>query len=281
MKQCIIVANCQGKASEDCLKYSSFYDTYSVEKHYANWELLKEDGKMNIPIHQLQNADLVIYQPLSAVHGCYATDKNNEESFLNLLNDTCKTISFPRIHNNAIFPMFHKNRSRPNELYGKYNNKVDSLEELYYLYDNNLLDFDFTNRLAQNYKVSKKKEEDCDVKIADWLFSNLHKEKMFLTHDHPANPIMNEVVKQMCDHLDLDYQYDKVAELGENWLGFTDSVYHRSDEQYPISRYSIQHFGFQYVKDEHPDADLFYKHIITQYFHQNKRGVARISMNLL
>uniref|UniRef100_A0A6C0I2A8 Polysaccharide biosynthesis enzyme WcbI domain-containing protein n=1 Tax=viral metagenome TaxID=1070528 RepID=A0A6C0I2A8_9ZZZZ len=267
MKKCIIVANCQGGASKDCLKYSSFYDTYSVEHHYANWELLKGD-KMAIPIHQLQNADLVIFQPLSDVHGCYSTNKDNEESFLNLLNDTCKTVSFPRIHNNAVFPIFHKNRSTPNELYGKYNNSVSSLEELYYLYDHNLLDFDFTNRVAQNYAVSKEKEETCDVKIADYVFSNLHKEKLFLTHDHPANPIMNEVAKQMCDHLELDYQHETVANLGENWLGFTDSVYHRPDQQYPISRYAMQHFGFQYIRTEHPDAHEFYKSIITQYFYQ-------------
>ena len=94
-KSCIIFGNCQGGGVKKFLEFSNFYDIYNV-KLYANWEMIKHNE--SIPIRYLQNADLVIYQPLSDVHNCYSTNKNNPESFFNVLKDTCNTIAFPIIH---------------------------------------------------------------------------------------------------------------------------------------------------------------------------------------
>jgi len=152
-KSCIIFGNCQGGGVKQFLEFSNFYDIYDV-KLYANWEMIKNNE--SIPIQYLQNADLVIYQPLTDVHNCYSTNKNNPESFFNILKDTCNTIAFPRIHNNAIFPIFRK-RKEGNEIYGQFNNKISCIDELLYLYDNNLIDYDFKNRMFENYEISKKK----------------------------------------------------------------------------------------------------------------------------
>jgi hypothetical protein len=54
--------------------------------------------------------------------------------------------------------------------------------------------------------------------------------------------------------------------MDENKTGLQDSVYHRSDHQYPISRYAIKHFGFNYIDQEHPDADLFYARNLRDYY---------------
>jgi len=264
-KSCIIFGNCQGHAIKNYLEFSDFYETYDA-KSYANWELLST-YKMCIPIHDIKNADLVIYQPLSDVHDCYSTNKNNPASFFNLLQDSCTTISFPRIHNNAIFPVFHKKKNHPN-IYGRFTNPVSCVEELVYLYDNNLLDYDFTKRMEENYTISKKKEEECDVKIIDYILQNIHKQKMFLTHDHPASCVFNQITKQICDILGVNYKFDHVEKMDENWIGLPDSVYNRGDNQYPISRYAMRHFGFEYVTGEHPDADHFYKQITIQKFLQ-------------
>jgi hypothetical protein len=53
-------------------------------------------------------------------------------------------------------------------------------------------------------------------------------------------------------------------------VGLPDSVYNRSDNQYPISRYAIDYFGFEYIKKEYPHANEFYKSNTIQYFLQNK-----------
>ena len=124
--------------------------------------------------------------------------------------------------------------------------------------------------MFENYEISKKKEHDCEVKIIDFLMKNLHKEKLFLTHDHPTSYVFSEVTRQICDFLELDYNTEKGNYCPENMIGLPDSVYNRSDNQYPISRYAIDYFGFEYIKKEHPDANEFYKYNTIQYFLQNK-----------
>jgi len=261
-KLCILFGNCQLNAIETMLNYSTFYDTYYVVK-YANWQLLKS-STMTIPILQLQNADLIIYQPLSDIHGCYSTNKNNPDSFFRLLKDTCKVISFPRIHNNAIFPIFHKNKTRI--IYGTVKNQIQSLEELYSLYDNNKIDYDFDERMKLNYKLSKEREENTDVKIIDYIMNNIKKYKLFLTQDHPTKYVFNEVVRQICCILQIPYDTEKYLDAVENIIGAEDSMYHREDCQYPLSRYAIRHFGFEYSTTEHPDANEFYRNITAEYW---------------
>jgi len=264
MKTCVLFGNCQCSGVKKFLEFSNFFEKYEVHQ-FANWELLK-DNSLNIPIHLLKSADLVIYQPLTDVHGCYSTNKNNPDSFLNLLRDDCKSISFPRIHNNAIFPIFRKSQTN-NIIYGSIKNKIESEMDFIYKYNNNMIDFDFDNRLSQNYFISKEKEKDCDIEIADFIYSNIHKHKLFLTHDHPTSIVFNELTSKLCNILELDYNYDSGLNTEENLTKLQDSVYLRNDCQYPISRYSINHFNFKYIKDEHPDADEFYKYNSLLYYY--------------
>lgn len=269
MKTCILFGNCHCSGIRKFLEFSNFYEEYEVHQ-FANWELIK-DNEMAIPVHLMKNADLVIYQPLSEVYGCYSTNKKNPESFFNILKSDCQTISFPRIHNNALFPIFRKSKSTI-DIYGSFINKVDSVEELVYKYNNNMMNYDFVNRMIKNYIVSKRKEEDCDIQIADFLFSNIHKHKLFLTQDHPTSFVFNELTKRICNVLDLDYNFEKASGADENITQLQDSVYDREDCQYPISNYAIRHFNFEYIQEEHLDSYNFYlQHTLHYYLnHYNK-----------
>lgn len=264
MKLCIAFGNCQAAALKLYLsELSSFSETYECHV-YANWQLLKHN-KLAIPIQQLSHADLILYQPLSDVHGCYSTNKANPESFMSLLSDNCKTISFPRLHNNSLWPLFHKNASRT-VMYGKINNHIESMDQLNYLYDNDMIDYDFTHRALENYRISKQKEEETDVKIVDYIYDTMHKQKVFLTHDHPTSCVFNEVTRQVCDVLGIEYNYEKGLTFPENIANLQDSVYHRADKQYPISRYAIKHFGLTYVTDETPSTYEFYQLLTKDYY---------------
>jgi len=266
MKSCILFGNCHCSGVKKFLEYSNFFEKYEV-RQFANWELIKDENNMAIPIHLIKNADLVIYQPLSDIHNCYSTNRENPDSFFSLLRDDCKTISFPRIHNNAVFPIFHKNNKKQ-IFYGRINNQIDSLQHLFNLYKNNLIDYNFDNRLAENYLVSRKKEENCDIEIADFIYRNISNEKLFLTQDHPTSFVFNELTRKICENMDLEYDYERAKLAPENITGLRDSVYHRPDHQYPISRYAIRHFGFRYIKDESPDADEFYARTSWDYYNK-------------
>jgi hypothetical protein len=259
MKSCLLIGNCQMSGIQECLKHTHFFKEYEVSQ-YANWELLKSNER--IPLLTLKNADLVIYQPLSDVHGCHSTNLHNPESFMHLLKEDCITVSFPRIHNNALFPIFHKNNSMI-PMYGCVKNKIDNVEQLVDLYVHNRIDFGFEERMLQNHKISLEKERDTDIKIADFIQSNVSKKKLFLTQDHPTSAVFQEVTRQLCDRLEIDFPD---VDMVENKTLLQDSVYRRPDHQYPISRYAIQHFGFKYITQEHPEADLFYARNLVDYY---------------
>jgi len=263
MKLCVAFGNCQAGVLRKYLRdLSPFFEQYDY-KTYANWELIKNNS-MTIPINDLKRADLIIYQPLGDVHGCYSTNKKNPDSFMNLISADCKLISFPRLYNNAMWPLFHKNEKR-DAMYGAIKNHIDSLDHLTYLYDNDLIDYDFTNRMAQNYMISKEKESETDIKIIDFIYDNMKKHKMFLTNDHPTSYVFNEVSRQICDILDIEYNFEKGTLFEENIWGLPDNVYNTIDKQYPISRYMIKHLGLEYVVDETTLTNNFYKSLTIDY----------------
>lgn len=267
MKKCIIFGNCQASTVKQYLsELSCFSEKYEIYT-YANWQLIQ--NKEAVPTHHLEDADLIIYQPLRDIHGCYSTNKQNPESFFNLLNERCKTISFPRLHNNSLWPIFHKHNNK-RELYGTIKNKVGSMDELLYLYNNNLIDYDFDTRQCSNYSLSKEREADTDIKIIDYIYGNLHKHKLFLTHDHPTSRVFNEVAKQVCEHLDIEYDHKKGMTYDENYVNLQDSVYGHSTKQYPLSRYAIKHFGFEFISEEDSNADSFYKDRTIDFYISNK-----------
>jgi hypothetical protein len=150
-----------------------------------------------------------------------------------------------------------------NMMYGTVKNKIDTLEQLRNLYIHNRIDFGFDERMLKNHFISLEKEKDTDVKIADFIQANLSKNKLFLTQDHPTTYIFQEVSRQICETLDVEFTR---IEKEENKTGLMDSVYSRGDHQYPISRYAIQHYGFNYMTQEHPDADLFYFRNLYDYY---------------
>lgn len=267
MKNCILFGNCHCSGVKKFLEYSTFFEQYEVQQ-FANWELIKDNNNMVIPTHLIKDADLVIYQPLSDVYDCYSTNKQNPDSFFQLLKDDCKTVSFPRIHNNALFPIFHKNNCKQ-LFYGTIKNQVDSLQQLAYLYKNDLIDYDFTNRMNNNYRISKDKEADCDIKIADFIYNNVSNEKLFLTQDHPTSFVFNKLTSLICEQLDLEYDYEKGLDAPENITQLEDSVYKSEEKQYPLSRYAIRHYDFKYAKEESPKADLFYGVCSWDYFNKN------------
>jgi hypothetical protein len=261
-KICVFFGNCQCHVLRKLLHFSNFfeiYDTYTC----ANWELLYDPKRL--PTEMMQKADLIIYQPLSDVHGCYSTNIHNENSFMKLIKPDCKTISFPRLHNNALFPIFKKKRELT-IYYGKINNLFENKKELIELYNQDQIDFDFENRMKQNILISREKEKDCDVKIIDFIIENIKKHKLFLTQDHPTSFVMNEITKQICNILTIKYDHEKASLESENVIGLPDSVYNRSSNQYPISRYAMKYFEFEYIDKEDDDANDFYLQQLLNYY---------------
>lgn len=255
MKKCVMFGNCQCSGIKKLLEFSDFYEHYSVVQ-YANWQLIDGDG--SLPLETIRSADLIIYQPLPDVYGCLSTNGKNKNSFMNHVKKSCILISFPRIYNSALFPIFHKRHDR-SVMCGTVLNKITSESDLVALYHANLLDFGFEKRLQENYDISIEKERECTIKIIDFIYKNIPNRKLFLTQEHPTTFVFAEVVRQICEKLDIRFDFVCASAADENITELEDSIYGNRDTcQYPISRYAIRHFGFNYATKEHNTANDFY-----------------------
>ena len=254
-KTAVLIGNCQVTGILEVLKYTDFYDKYTAEK-FANWQMI--ESRSAPPTKSLASADLVIYQPLSDVHGCFSTNPSNPNNMLKVCKPDATIISMPRIHNNAMWPIFRKNHL--NIYYGGNNFADKPIQELLYLYDLGQLDFGFEERYIKNKCISNEKERDTDVKVFEYIDENKRNKRMFLTQDHPTTDVFIHCTRQVCDILDIDFPKELVLE--DNVTGLPDSVYRNPSCRYPGSTYANRHFGFEW--DSGVD-DLFYRNVLIEY----------------
>jgi hypothetical protein len=265
----IFIGNCQCTGIQELLKFTNFFNKYNVLKQYANWELIKDN--QSPPLEAIKNADLIIYQPLSDVYGCYSTNINNQESMFNHVKDTAQLISFPRIHNNSLWPIFHKNSSH-NIYYGDdfydyyYNKGISSKGDFLDLYNSGQLDFRFEERFARNIDISRKKEENTLIKVADFIVNNVKSHQLFLTQDHVTSRVFHYCALKICDLLDLSFNdsFD-IDSIDINHTRSPDSVYGSTNMMYPTSEYSTKYFGYQWSTPDIHSGHKFYENILRNY----------------
>lgn len=252
MKQkAVFIGNCQCSGILELLKFTSFYDKYDV-KQYANWQMIK--NKDAPPIKDIQTADLIVYQPLRDEYGCYSTKKENSNSMFHEVRDCTDLISFPRIHNNSLWPLYHITNSRE-KFYGNeflkyyYDQQVKTKNEFMYLYDNMLLDFRFDERFNNNIEISIRKEEATDIKVVNFLEANLKKYRLFLTQDHPTTRVFEHCANYIINKLDLNVTDYHIDDIDENITKLKDSTYNFIDMKYPDSSYSLHHFNYYWNND--------------------------------
>jgi len=261
MSLALFIGNCQMASLMTYFKYNEeFTKRYVDIKFYANWEIL--NNTLSLPIKDLQRASLIIYQPLSDVHGCLSMNSSNKTSIFKYISEDTITISVPRIHNNALWPIFSKNASK-SHIYGYAELPENlSLEQTLSLYDSNKLDFQFEARFARNKQISLEKEKDTDIKIFDYIEHNISKQLTFLTQDHPTSHVFTELYRQVCDLLDVPYIHIKQYDKDDNLSNLPDSSYNLPGDRLPISDYSKQFYGFSYPYVNHVDANKFYRDVI-------------------
>jgi len=177
-------------------------------------------------------------------------------------------ISFPRIHNNSLWPIYHKNANH-NIYYGddfyKYyaNQGIRTKGEFIKLYDSGLLDFRFNERFTRNIEVSRNKENATDIKVANYIIKNIDEYQLFLTQDHATSRVFHYCAEKICELLDLSFNESfDIDSIDINHTRSPDSVYGSTSMMYPISDYSIRHFGYKW--SAHVDNN-FYKAILCKY----------------
>jgi hypothetical protein len=285
-KLCVCFGNCQVAKTHTFLEeFTDFSETYDTQI-FANWQMINVLKSENIASQKsilffqlVQEADLILYQPLRDEHGCFSSNPENPDSFIKLIKPDCKIISMPRLCCQYFFPIIHK-KQHSSEFYGNILNCPDSLEQLIEMYGNGTLEFDIKERVKKNYEIGKQKEEFTDCKIVDFIYNLISKRRIFHTQDHPATIIYTEIVRQIADILELKYDHStflKIANENDNYAGHLDSIYEREDNQYPFSNYIIKTLGLSFAMPETLEVHEFYRSILTHWFLVNKMNMFRLT----
>jgi hypothetical protein len=255
MKKIILYGNCQ--LTTGIYSYLKSLNNFSINI-IQSYTFIRNQLKIDYDL--LSCCDIFIYQPIHERYGKYASD-----NIIKFLSPECIKIGIPFLYLDAFFPLIKKNSAHGidggeiiNEnsilnqdiilkLLQKYNK-----EEIIKMYDNDEIDFNFTERFNENINRMLEKEKLCDIKIVDFILEQYKKIKLFDVHVHPTIIIFDEIMKQIVDilKLNIDIIYNK------NWNGKL------SNEIYPYSRYSIKHFNFEWIDKEELNSDKYYKNLI-------------------
>ncbi len=203
-----------------------------LDKYYGNsiytFEYISShlNIKSNMPLdmYKFKKADIFIYQP---VHNY--NNYNTDYIIKNYLSPDCKLISAPYL----IFFGYNPDNSRTDRNHKTISSKIPAglvpysfskLSQLIESYNNNTITASIVQDIINRTKASdflspdfieahtkhnldelKKREVSCTIKLADFIVSNYKKHKLFHTVDHPTNMVLNEVMKQLCPLLNLNY----------------------------------------------------------------------------
>jgi len=254
MEKVVMIGNCQMTGIRRILEHTTFGSKYEVEQ-FANWQMI--ENKEAPPIQSLASADVVIYQPLSDVHGCYTTNPENPNNMLSVCKPGATLISMPRIHNNALWPVYAKRYARDEYYGGEYinANRTLSRNQILRLYDIGRLDFNFIDRYNRNMNMSAQREQTTDIKVANFVHANIRSRQVFLTHDHPTSCVFVHCVDQMLDRLRVSYK-NSVDTLPDNLADLEESTYHLPTGRYPQSSYAMSAFNMTWSGNV---DDAFYR----------------------
>lgn len=268
--KCLLIGNCQNDGLMHYLSFSKeFTETYDM-KHYTNWQLIRNNCA--VPMHDIQNADLFIYQPLRIVHGCYSTDPTVEGSIGSYVKDSTIKIAYPYIFSSSMWPLVQKGRNINIWFGGEI---IDNLlskgllkDDIINLYFKNEINWDYRNRFKKSIEILKQKETITDIKVSNFIEKNLLDKLLFLIPQHPTSIVFLYVVNEILKRLNMKkLSMDIVRDVNDRNL--PDSTYSHSSGMHPLHESLIEELNFNYGIEYLYDSKEFYHQRILSYLHLN------------
>ena len=253
----ILYGNCQITIAIKSY-FESLNDIHLKIITISSFELIRNNK--NIDYNLLNSCHIFIYQPINDSYGIYSSN-----NILLHLPVNCIKICVPFIYMDSFFPLIKKNIAHGIDGGNSTNEniilnkdiiinllKIYNKEKIIDMYNKNEIDFNFEKRFIENIDRMKEKEKLCNIKIVDFILENYKKIKLFCMHHHPTKIIFDEIVKQIFNLLNIQYNL-----INQNqWNGIL------SQEEYPYSRYSINHFNFDWIKEEDNNSHNYYLDLI-------------------
>ena len=280
----ILYGNCQADALRIVLRQQiPEEDMVCIQ----NYRMIDKQSPVNK--EALRGADVFIYQPIDSKHGKYSTDPSVDENMLSNLSDHCLKISFPYIYNSGLWPLispracdwFEKDfcDTKSNNLDDAHpknwinmNVVTDlkssgaTLDEILNLYNNKKIDWRYKSRFQGNLDEMTRREKIIDLKVANFLKTNVKKQKIMVTHNHPTAAVFKHMADQVLNKLNTDSVVDLDKVRYPNPKSPIPKNLTPADDQWLHTSYEQKHFGFEYDADCTHD-DHYIPHI--KYIYNN------------
>lgn len=264
----LIYGNCQGGALYRYLqKYTSFTIDYMVNYDYI-------DKQLPLPIELLSRCDVFIYQPIEDFRGIYST-----EHIMTLLQPKCQCISFPYLFFLGYAPDEQDYSKKALTIsagypYGRWpydNSKIIELlssekhltvpDIINYIQRDDFISQDYLiERTQYSLETLRHKEHNCTIQVADFIEREYTRELLFYTRNHPTNILLDEVFRQICDHLkiphisirhDEPYLYATISLIYPCVQKYLNLEFPIPSPMFNHQTYSVEEFIDEYVKLHH------------------------------
>ena len=264
----LFIGNCQNGGLRDFLSYSKeFCDTFET-KWYANWQLI--ENQSCIPMKDVQEADLFVYQPLRPEHGCYSTDPTIEGSIGYYVNDNCIKLTHPYIFSSSFWPIVQAGQGKnSNRWFGS--DPINKLlvvgldaNQILNLFYKNQIDWEYNKRYEESIQILKNKESITDIKISDFIEKNFKNQLLFLIPQHPTSVIFLNLANQVLEKLNMKKLDESIIKTA-NDLGLKDTTYDSISNMFPLHESVINDFQLNFGKEYLQDSKNFYGQRLLTY----------------
>jgi hypothetical protein len=208
----VFYCNCQADGILHFLKKTPL----AAGNHFSIWynfRLILLEQDRNACFQALAAADLVIYQPTTALDcrdGFQVPDSNT--LFDQCLRHGTPRISFSYQFNHGFFPILKVAPSFDGWITGEdVKQRVrragtwDDLSSEKPIFrdsggQGHYCSFDCARRFIECLAEQSRREQTCDVQMVDWILANYQTQRLFLTQNHPASALFAELARRIYAH---------------------------------------------------------------------------------
>lgn len=200
---CCLYGNCQMDGILHFLRKTPLASEFDF-KVWHNWRLvLLEEEFTPEFLQSVSESSVFIYQPTGEFLNVKGEMIPSTDFILaNHVRPDAIKISLPYVWNSGFFPILKAAPSFEGWLTGREVKSLcrcdpATLLENYDFGDACLLNFDCALRFAECLAEQSRREQTCDIKMADFILANFQTQRLFLTQNHPSSVLFVELTKRI------------------------------------------------------------------------------------
>ena len=236
----IVFGNCQAGAIAEILKAGLPDSGYHVEalSNNARTGGMKSADEI---ISVIEKCDILIFQPLGENHG-----RLSEQNIRCKAANLDLLISYPYMFNSGMYSLSHAAKARDHDYGLIYGEEIifdllekQDLSSILKNYEQGRIDFRLEKRFQHCINGLRGRESSTDIKLSDFIFDKYKSEKLFLSHNHPATQLLQEVCRQIKEISGLPLSLDWIDVKNEN-------IGRLPETNTPISPYDVEVHGYAF-----------------------------------